>query len=67
MLEPMGLAGRWQKAGSVEVCVQNSGPVEASSQLPTLKTTTFAGFFAYTQEKGVKFVVAIVTLPVRYS
>ena len=33
MLESMGLAGRWQKAGSVEVSVQNNGPVGAETSI----------------------------------
>ena len=32
-LEAMGLAGRWQKAGQVEVNVQNSGPVGAETSI----------------------------------
>ena len=32
-LEGMGLAGRWQKAGGVEVNVQNSGPVGAETSI----------------------------------
>ena len=32
-LEAMGLAGRWQKTGQVEVNVQNSGPVWAETSI----------------------------------
>jgi len=33
MLESMGLAGKWQKAGSIEVSVQNSGPKGAETSI----------------------------------
>ena len=32
-LESMGLAGRYQKAGNVEVCIQNSGPPDAPTSI----------------------------------
>ena len=30
LLESMGLAGKWQQAGTVQVCIQNSGPLGAA-------------------------------------
>ena len=30
LLESMGIAGKWQQAGTVQVCIQNSGPIGAA-------------------------------------